>query len=141
MVGLKVFNVAAAAGRLIGIPIPSLPSTNLEISSPVLTRMKESLLDFTLEDSIAWGSGLTQEGMKDDLDNIDLDGKRVMELSGAAYNSIETFLTTGENAQLGTLRAQLEGRMAPLRGDDGTVEWSVLFSFFICTFAIIMGFL
>ena len=61
--------------------------------------------------------------------------------SGAAYNSIETFLTTGENAQLGTLRAQLEGRMAPLRGDDGDVEWSVLFSFFICTFAIIMGFL
>ena len=77
LVGLKVFNVAAAAGRLIGIPIPSLPSTSLEISSPVLTRMKESLLGFTLEDSIAWGSGLTQEGMKDDLDNIDMDGKRV----------------------------------------------------------------
>ena len=40
-----------------------------------------------------------------------------------AYNSIHTFLTTGENAMLGKLEDQLRGSMERVMAEDGDVEW------------------
>ena len=85
--------------------------------------MKNALADFSVKDGLEWGKQLVENGLETDLSNLDLDGKQIMSLSGESYNSIETFLTTGDNAQLGTLRAQLDGRMEPCRGEDGVVEW------------------
>ena len=130
LVGLKVFGVALQAGRLLGIPLPSLPIDSLSNSLPeneqlsnVLNGMKNELANFSVKDGLEWGKQLVDDGMERDIENLDLEGKGILRLSGESYNSIETFLTTGENAKLGTLRAQLDGRMEPCRGEDGVVEW------------------
>ena len=130
LVGLKAFSVALQAGRMLGIPLPSLPVDSLSNALPeneqlsnALNGMKNALADFSVEDGLAWGKQLVDDGMERDIANLDLEGKGILRLSGESYNSIETFLTTGENAKLGTLRAQLDGRMKPCRGEDGVVEW------------------
>ena len=130
LIGLKAFSVALQAGRLLGIPLPSLPIDSLsnaltenEQLSKMLNGMKNALTDFSTKDGLEWGKQLVDDGMETDIANLDLEGKHILRLSGESYNSIETFLTTGENAKLGTLRAQLDGRMEPCRGEDGVVEW------------------
>ena len=134
MIGLKAFHAALQTGALLGIPLPSLPTEALkkavsenEILTKALNKMLEALTDMSMQDGAEWGKQLVQDGMANDLDSLDLERKGILRLSGESYNAIETFLTTGENAQLGTLRAQLDGRMGPIRGEDGVVEWSVIF--------------
>ena len=140
---MKVINAALAAGRFFSLPLPSLPTDELqkhlpksnfascsgvvdygnEIASRTLEGMMRALAEFGVDEALDRGMELTQDGLDMSLENVDLKKRGILDASREAYNSIEAFLTSGENAGLGPLRGQLEGKMERIVGDDGAVEW------------------
>ena len=139
LLGLQVLNLALVAGRVLGVPLPSLPTRDLHlpassglfdtysaaIARKAVRSVWSAVADLSAEECGARGEEAVQGGLKDAWEDVDLQHSSVARLAGEAYNSIETFLTTGDNAQLGSLRAQLDGRMARIRGEDGAMDWCV----------------
>mmetsp|Transcript_13067 Transcript_13067/g.26441 ORF Transcript_13067/g.26441 Transcript_13067/m.26441 type:complete len:775 (-) Transcript_13067:49-2373(-) len=152
LLSIYVMQAAALAGRVVGIPLPPLPSTrdmkeamglksmladvfrkgenqaNLQDSLNAFKDITEKAMDAkspevrALRDGLRLSQGFKSEGGSDAVDS-GLPASLPMKLVGDAYKSIHTFLTTGDNAKLGKLEDQLRGRMERVMAVNGDVEW------------------
>lgn len=145
LAGVQAMRLALMAGRVLGIPLPTLPTDDLKaavsgaggafesgsifdsysdkIAAKALNSMWDTLAELNVQESLDWGAEVTEGSLKTDVDGVDFTQSSIVKLSGDAYSSIETFLTTGENQKLGSIRNQLKDKMMRLRGADGAVEW------------------
>jgi uncharacterized coiled-coil protein SlyX len=135
---------AVVAGRVVGIPLPPVPGVGEIKEALGLKGMLGGVVSRVLEEIDLGGSlAAFQEVTIAELEQTvetealvaGLSGKGTgglssplpadlpMHVVGEAYRSIHTFLTTGENAELGKLEDQLRGRMERVMAPDGDIEW------------------
>ena len=127
---IRVFQIAALTGRLLGFPIPSIPSARemgIVGSNEILDGLGslwDTYASAGLEDNLQWAKDGIQIAQKCSVDNVEaFQQSNVVRLSGESYDSIEKFLTTGDNLQLGDLHNQLRNRMERISGEDGSLDW------------------
>ena len=110
LTGLQALNIILKTGKCIGLPIPTIPTNELKQFLSTNAQQMNAV------------SGMVKV-LQDFCNKECLNNGKVIDDTSDSYNAIATFLTTGENAKLGSLQHQLKGRMAPLRGEDGEIEW------------------
>ena len=113
LMSLKVLNLAMKAGRVLGLPLP-----NVDVDGMIDNKLISSSLNKLAS---AFTSTLKQS-IKGDVDS-GIVSEDIVKLSGDAYSEIRTFLTTGDNLQLGPLDEQLKPHMIRCKGGDGAIEW------------------
>jgi hypothetical protein len=142
LVTLKLLQAAVIAGRVLGVPLPSLPSANdIGLSSvsllPSMNNFSKELASrtigamwgainqqFTLDNVIGGTVDTLQTSSEGDLPDINTIKQRIPQhICDDAYLSILHFLTQGENAKFGSMEFQLKGKMNREIGQDGSVEW------------------
>jgi hypothetical protein len=142
---IYVLQAAVVAGRVVGIPLPSMPDTGavkeaLGLKGMLGSAFSKGVNQANLSDSLSSFAETTKEaldlnpklqslceGLKQPTAAAEggqaLPANLPMHLVGDAYKSIHTYLTTGENSKLGKLEDQLRGRMERVMASDGDIEW------------------
>jgi hypothetical protein len=140
LASIQAMRLAIAAGRLLGIPLPSMPdvapiglqsassclgldSYSAKIAEKSMSAMWNTVSGLGVKDGLQWADDAVRNGLQSDLSDDSVEAQRPFALAGEAYISIHNFLTTGDNATLGPLSNQLRGRMERCMGDDGAVDW------------------
>ena len=153
LLSIYVMQAAVLAGRVVGIPLPALPSTGdmkeaLGLKGMLGDVFRRGVNQVNLQDSLSAFKDITEQAMDDKSSEVSalraglrlqkeergkvggggssaaaLPADIPMKLVGDAYKSIHTFLTTGDNAKLGKLEDQLRGRMERVMAVNGDVEW------------------
>ena len=115
---IKVFQVAAVAGRMLGFPIPTIPSArDIGLDTGQIQKALGSLWDTYVAEGLCDGMQWAKDGVITAQSAASMDTNSVesfhrssiVRLSGEAYKRVQLFLTTGDNLQLG--------------GTDGAYIW------------------
>jgi len=135
--GLAALQTAIAVGRFLGFPAPCIPSEAFAavsgdriggqgfggpLAQQVLDSMIASVYEIGLAEGMEWGSDSVRASFDGEKPTTQkLSAKKLTE---NAYAAVLTFLTTGENLQLGPLHVQLEGEMERVGpSKNGNIEW------------------
>jgi hypothetical protein len=125
---ITILKVALITGKCLGIPLPSIPEniidSNFIQANRAITKIAQGLLDQQILDGVCYELAKV---LRDDISNEnnrkDYINQMIPNLvTDDAYHAIRTFLTTGENAHLGSIDSQLYNKMKRIKM-NGSLEW------------------